>query len=65
MYGKICCDSTNDVHRLKSHGILKELPTGGSIIEANSSSIAFRIPPSLKTTPFWFWTPEDTVWLNI
>ena len=66
LFGKLCCESNNDLNRLKDNGLLKELPRGGgSVIIANSSSMPFLIPPYLKTRPYWLWTPEERIWLNM
>ena len=65
-FGKLCCENNQDLSPLKEDGILKELPRGGgSIIVANSSSIPFLIPPYLKRRPYWLWTTEERLGLNM
>ena len=62
---RLCCTSSDEIYRLKNYGILKELPTGGSVIEATSLSMPFRLPYTLKNLPYASWTTEDKIWLNM
>ena len=55
---------TEAIRRLKDHGIIKEYPTGGYIIESYPDSMQFTLPQELKTKPLEFWTKEDRMWLN-
>ena len=64
-HGKICCDTTEDLHRFKENGILKELPNGGSVIQIYPNTTRFMIPPYLKKKPYWLWTEEELVWRNM
>ena len=65
-YGKLCCDTNKDLDRLKESEIIKELPHGGGrVIKATSGSIPFHIPPYLKYRPYWLWTAEERIWLNM
>ena len=62
---KYCCESSEDLYRLKNRGILKELPNGGYAIEVNSQSTHFRLPSRLKNRQLSNWPKEDKVWLNM
>ena len=62
---KFCCTSTDELYRLKNWGLLKELPGGGSVIEANTKTKFFKLPYTLKNLPQKSWSREDKIWFNM
>ena len=61
----LCCSSTDDLYQLKNNGILKELPSGGSVIEVDLRSKPFKLPKTLKNLPQKSWTTKDKIWFNM